>query len=158
MALSDFTPTPADVAAHMRARLSDKHDNEYEEFTATTRPTLAQITALCPTGARRVASHIGVSICEGGDTERQAELYTDAKDAAALAVAILAERSFFSEQLQSELSPYKAMREEWKEVKETLVEAVAEHCGGGDGESVGGTGPMPSSNFPPASGIGCEVW
>lgn len=158
MALSDFTPTTAEVAAHMRARLKDDNGNYNDDFTAETRPTKATIESWLPWGARRIASHIGTTICEGKDAERQAELYADAKDAAALRIAIRAERSFFPEQLQSERSPYKAMVDELVDEVKTLIESVAEHCGGGGGESVGGPGPLPSSSFPAPSGVGGGVW
>lgn len=157
MALSDFTPSVEDVASHMRGRLNDQFDNEFDTFTAESNPPLKWVEGELARGARRVASHIGTAICNGGDAARQAELYADAKDLAALAIAVKAERSFFPDQMQSEISPYKAMLAEYKESIATLIEAVAEHCGGGGGESVGGTGPMPSSNFPPPSGIALEV-
>jgi hypothetical protein len=158
MALEDFTPTLADVAVHMRARLKDKLDNRLENFTADTNPTLKQIEALISKGVRKVAAKIGIEICEGGDTDRQAALYEDARDLAALGVAIVAERSYYPEQVGTERSPYKPMLEEYRENAKTLVEAVAEHCGGGDGESVGGTGPLPSASFPCPSDWAGTTW
>ncbi len=142
----------------MRARLKDENGNVFEDFSADTQPRKAMIEEWLSWGARRIASHIGVEICDGGNLERQAELYLDAKDAAAIKIAIKAERSYFPEQLKSERSPYKELLAEWEEAKETLIEAVSEHCGGGGGESVGGSGPLPASQFPPPSGLGEACW
>lgn len=147
-----FTPTCAEVALHMMARLEDELGNETgEEFTDETNPTKRQIEALIPKGVRKVASRIGTTICEGGDPDKQRELYADARDLAALATAIRAERSYFPEQVGSERSPYKQMLDEWKEGMEALTEAVSEHCGGGDGLSVGGGAAGPVSSFPEPS-------
>jgi hypothetical protein len=158
MALADLTPTLAEVGSHIRVRTKDSNGNELGTFNADTRPTDDQITPLLVKGARAIASHIGTEICEGDDEERQEELYGDAKDFAALRVAMRIERSYFAEQVGSGKSPYKEMLDEYKEGIATLIEAVAEHCSGGDGESIGGPGPMPQAGFPPASGIAGMQW
>lgn len=156
MAVEDFTPTPADVAGHMRARLKDKF-KEVEEFSTETRPTKAQIEALIPKAVRVIASRIGTTICEG---EHQETLYGDAKELAALRVAMLAERSYFPEQVGTGRSPYELLREEWKEGIKVLMEAISEHCGSGGagGDAIGGAGVLPKGNFPGPSEIGSEVW
>lgn len=153
MALEDFTPEPKDVAGYMGQRLQDDLGNRFEEFTADTEPTLEQIEALIPKGVRRVSAKIGEEICEGGDAVKQAALYEDAKDLAALATALIAERSYFPQQIGNDRSPYAAMLEEFKESSATLVEAVAEHCGTGGGESVGSSATGPAYGFPCPSGI-----
>jgi hypothetical protein len=164
MAVEDFTPTPEEVAVHMRARLKDSFGSKNEDgeplenFSADTKPTLKQVEAMILRGVRKVSSKIGVAICEGGDTDKQVALYEDAKDLAALGIALVAERSYYPEQVGTEQSPYKAMLDEYRESAKTLVEAIAEHCGGGGGDSVGGGGVLPRSNFPCPSGIGQEIW
>lgn len=149
MALADFTPTVAEVAAHIRARTKDSFQ-EVGTFNDDTRPTADQVEELLARGARDVASHIGVEICEGDSTDRQAELYEEAKDLAALAVALKIELSYYPEQVASNRSPYTQLKELYDEGKKTLIEAVSEHCGGGDGESVGGDldAGLPSYGFP----------
>lgn len=151
-------PTVKDVAAHLRARTKDTMGNEVGTFNDDTRPTAAQVEELIPKGLRRVTSHIGVTICEGDDADKQAMLYGDARDLAALATALRIEREYFPEQVGTGRSPYAEMLVEYKDSVKTLIEAVSEHCGGGDGESVGGIGPMPAYGFPEASGIGSRIW
>ena len=153
-----MTPTVADVARHLRARTKDHLGNEVGTFTDNTRPTAAQVLFEIPNGVRTVTSKIGVEICEGGDVEKQEALYQDAKNHAAMATAMVIERSYFPEQIGTDRSPYNAIRDELKDGMKTLIEAVAEHCGGGGGESVGGGGQMPSGGFPPATGIGEMTW
>jgi hypothetical protein len=78
---------------------------------------------------------------------------------AALYTAMLVELSYFPNQIGSDRSPYEKYKELYDEGMEALTEAIAENCdSGGDGLSVGGDGPMPSSSFPCPSGIGSEVW
>lgn len=154
----NFVPTVDEVAAHIPARTKDTDGNEVGTFTGDTRPTAEQVIEQIPNGVRKVASHIGLSICEGGDAEKQQSLYDDARDAAALFVATRIERRYFPEQVGSGRSPYKEMLDDYKDGIKVLIEAVAEHCGGGGGESVGGTGPLPSSSFPCPSDWAGAVW
>jgi len=158
MALDDLNPTLEEVGSHLRVRTKTRMGEEIGTFNAETRPTADQVTPLLARGARAVASHIGTEICEGGDAEKQAELYGDSRDAAALKVAMRIERSYFAEQVGSGKSPYKEMLDEYKEGIKTLIEAVAEHCGGGDGESVGGAGLLPEGSFPPAADTEQVQW
>lgn len=158
MAVEDFTPEVDEVAAHLRARTKDDVGNEVGTFNEDTRPTAEQVEELIPKGIRRVSSHIGVEICEGDDAKRQAALYEDAQDLAALATALRIERSYFPEQVGSDRSPYDQILEEYKEGIKTLIEAVAEHCGGGDGESIGGSAAGPDYSFPEETGVGNEDW
>lgn len=158
MAASDFTPTTAEVAVHMRARLVDTHGNTSEDFTADTRPTKAQIEALIPQGVGRLVTAIGTTICPGDHREA---LYGSAESLAALYVATLAERTYFPEQVGSQRSPYNVMYEEFKDGLKVLVESVSEHCGGGGsepGESVGGAGTLPASSFPCPKSYDQEEW
>lgn len=149
-----FTPTVEEVAAYMRARLKGEF-GRVETFNEETTPTREQIEELIPQAVRKVATRIGGSICE---CDEQEDLYIDARGLAALRTAMIAERSFFPEQVGSGRSPYPQMEDEWKEGIKVLVEAIAEHCGGGGGEAVGGEGAMPSGSFPCPSGIGTQDW
>jgi len=157
MALEDLTPEPKDVAGYLRQRLQDELGRRLSEFTADTEPSLKEVEELIPKGVSRVASKIGDEICEGGDPEKQDALYGDARDLAALATAIIAERSFWPQQIGTDKSPHDAMVAEFKEDSKTLIEAVAEHCGGGGGESVGGSSAGPSYKFPCPSGFAEEI-
>jgi hypothetical protein len=158
MATSDFTPTTAEVAVHMRARLLNEHGAVFPDFTADTAPPKAQIEALIPQGVGRLVTAIGATICPG---DHQEALYVSAKALAALYVATLAERTYFPEQVGSQRSPYSVMYEEFKDGLKVLVESVSEHCGGGGsepGESVGGAGTLPASSFPCPKGYDQEEW
>jgi phosphoribosyl-ATP pyrophosphohydrolase len=157
MALEDFTPIPKDVAGYLRQRIQDELGHRLSEFTADTEPSLQEIEALIPKGVNRVAAKIGEEICEGDDPEKQEALYADARDLAALAVAIIAERSLWPQQIGTDKSPHDAMVTEFKEDSKVLIEAVAEHCGGGGGESVGSSNAGPSYNFPCPSGVAEEI-
>jgi hypothetical protein len=163
VALEDFKPTPSDVALHMRARLVDGNGNRLDSFTEDTTPTLKEIEEAIPKRAGRITSKIGTEICEGEDPAKRAALYADAKDLWALAVAIVAERSYYPEQVGSGRSPYDEMVAEFESGAKTLVEAVAEHCGGGGGEdgpgaSTGGSGALPRSSFPCARDWAEALW
>jgi hypothetical protein len=158
MATSDFTPTSADVAVHMRARLVNEHGADFEDFNTETEPTKDQIENLIPQAVGRVVSSIGTEICEG---DHQAPLYASAKHLAALYAATLAERTYFPEQVGAQRSPYNVMYTEFTDGMKVLVESVSEHCGGGSGdpgESVGGAGTMPRGNFPCPKGFAREEW
>jgi|GEM_PF-1983878 len=154
----NFVPTVDDVAAHLRARTKGKMGDEVGTFDGSTRPTAQQVLERIPKGVRKVATGIGLTICEGSDPDTQQSLYDDARDLAALFVATRIEREYFPEQVGTGRSPYKEMLEDFKDGMKVLLEAVSEHCGGGDGESVGGSGAMPSASFPAPSGIGSECW
>lgn len=153
----NYVPIVQEVANHLRARTKDQFD-ERGTFTGETRPTEEQVIERIPAGVRKVASHIGIKICEGIDEDTRQSLTDDARDLAALFVATRIEREYYPEQIGSGRSPYKEMVDEYNDGIKTLTEAVAEHCGGGDGASVGGSGPLPSSSFPCPSGIGEEIW
>lgn len=154
----NFVPTVDDVATHLRARTKSKMGGEIGTFDGSTRPTAEQVLERTPKGVRKVASAIGLMICEGGDPETQQSLCDDARDLAALFVATRIEREYFPEQVGTGRSPYKEMLEDFKDGMKVLREAVAEHCGGGGGESVGGSGAMPSYSFPAPTCIGNENW
>src|ERR1044072_7079737 len=160
MALADITPSVDDVAEHLRARTKDKFGNEVGTFKENTRPTGKQVEARSRKGTRQSKRASGEDICEGGDPAKQEGLYEDAKDLAALAVAIKFEREYFPEQVATGQSPYKEMREEFKDELKTLIEAVSEHCGGAadGGDSIGGGGTLPSGSFPQPSCIGRQDW
>ena len=154
----NFVPTLDEIASHLRARLEDTNGNYLDTFTEDTIPSAAQVEEMRPAGVRKVASHVGVTICAGDSEETQLSLYGDARDLAALYIAMRIERSYFPAQVGSGRSPYKEMREEYDEAKATLIEAVGEHCGGGDGESVGGDAGSgaPAYSFPEANCWGQE--
>ena len=151
----DWRPTLVEVGALLRSRTRggvNEGGKELGTFTAETTPTADEVESLISYATSSVASRIGLSPCTKALTSR-------ARGMAALYTAMLVELSYFPEQVGSDRSPYEKYKELYDEGMEALTEAISEDCdGGGDGLSVGGAGPMPSSNFPCPSGIGCEVW
>lgn len=98
MPLADWTPELAAVGALLRARTKDDDGNELGTFTADTRPTGEQVTALIPDALGDVASVVGNEIPE--------PLRSQARFVVALGTAMLVELSYFPEQVGTVTSPY----------------------------------------------------
>jgi hypothetical protein len=148
----DWAPALVEVAALVRTRTRDDDGNYLGTFTADTSVTAEEVEALAHYATASVATQIGLSPCS-------ATLKARARGMASLYTAMLIELSYFPEQVGSDRSPYAKYKELFDDGMPALIEAVAENCGGGGGgESVGGAGPMPSSSFPPPSGIGEACW
>ena len=139
-ALPSWAPTVSDVAAHIWARTKVKGGKQIGTFNSNTRPTGTEVERLIYQGTRRVATAIGADPC----TE---ELRFDAGAAAAIYTAMLIEQSYWPEQTRNEGSSFRALESLWKDQIKTLTEAVGEQCGGGDGEAVGGSGPLAVGHF-----------
>lgn len=159
-----YVPSVAEVAAYIPARTKTEGGQEPGTFQPEaasegnrTRPTAEQVEALIPGGVRKVADKVGAAICPAVDEETRAWLEGSAQDLSALATALTIELRFFPEQVGSGQSPYKELLSQWESGIVTLQEAVSERCGGGGGESVGGSGAMPVSNFPCPSGFAEEI-
>lgn len=152
-----LTPSTAEVAVHMRARLLNEHGADFEDFNEATEPTKAQIEALIPKAVRRVSGEVG-RICPG---DHLAALQESQRDAVALLTATMAERTYFPEQVGSQRSPYAVMYQEYKDSLEGLKATVAQHCSGdADGDGVPDAAPsqMPRSSFPCPKGFEREEW
>jgi hypothetical protein len=159
-----YVPSVDEVAAYIPARTKTAGGQELGTFQPEdasqgnrTRPTSEQVEALIPTGVRKVADKVGARICPSVDDETREWLEGSAKDLSALATALTIELRYFPEQVGSGQSPYKDLLAQWESGIVTLQEAISERCGGGGGESVGGSGPMPVSSFPCASGFAEEI-
>ncbi len=151
----DWRPALVEVGALLHARTRggvEEGGKELGTFTDQTNPTADQVESMISYATSSVASRIGLSPCTDALTAR-------ARGMAALYTAMLIELSYFPEQVGSDRSPYEKYKELYDQGMEALTEAIAENCdGGGDGLSVGGDGPVPSSSFPCPSGIGEQVW
>jgi hypothetical protein len=155
--LRALTPSTAEVAVHMRARLLNEHGADFEDFNEETEPTKAQIEALIPKAVRRVRDEVG-RVCPGAHL---AVLQESQRDAAALLTATMAERTYFPEQVGSQRSPYNVMYQEYKDSLEGLKASKAEHCSGdadGDGAPDASPSQMPRSSFPCPKGFEREEW
>lgn len=136
--MSDYTPTTAEVAAKVRARVVEPGGNEPNDFTAETRPTLDQVTALLPDGHRAVASKIGANLCDSAS-----DLEADGKGLAAIYVAMEIEQSFYPEQTRDAGSSFQSLMQLWKDGISALKENVDDQCGPGEG----GEGQEPHAFF-----------
>jgi hypothetical protein len=134
--------TPADVAALLPQRTKGEFGKD-GEFTNETTPTLAQVQIILDKAAENIASKLrlkdGQDICENGPLGLANEMH-------ALRAAMIVERTYFANQLRTDQSPYKAMKEEYDKESKELLSAYEDNCGGGGG-GLGGE-EMPKGNFP----------
>lgn len=137
MPVSDWTPGLADVGAILRARTKDDVGNELGTFSATTRPTDVEVSALISQGVSDVAMVTGSDI--------PTSTWTDAKSVAALATALRVELSYFPEQINTGRSPYPQLKQLYDDMLKRLLTSI--ESAGGDVPASGA--PMkPSYNFP----------
>lgn len=143
-----WTPASADVAAEIPERVKDDVGNVLTDFTddGKTRPSKTQVEAIIAGAVRDTVA--GVGTLESCAAENVEDLREGAKDVATLRAAMRVERTFFPDQIGSDLSPYNAIRDEVKDKLKTLVEAVSENCGTSGGDSAAGGAQEPSYSFP----------
>jgi hypothetical protein len=154
--MPDWAPTTADVAAELPERVKDQLGNTAEDFDEDSVPTAEQVERIIEGAVRDTVAAVGT--LESCDADNVADLRDGAKDVATLRAAMRVERTYFPDQLGGDLSAYNAIRDELKDKLSTLVEAVAESCGGGDGSSVGGPTQEPDYAFPEAIPWGGAEW
>lgn len=115
------------------------------EFTEDTTPTKKQVERILAKSAARIASKLQVTeehdICENGPIEMAEEVH-------AIRAAMIVERTYFSNQLRTDQSPYKALKEEYDTSIKDLLAAYEDQCGSGAG-SLGGE-ERPKGGFPKA--------
>lgn len=123
MPVADYTPSLADVGAIDMARTRDDVGNETGTFTATTRPTDAQVNVLIN---RALDLDIRPKIGE----DIPADLFDAAKQLAALRVAMYIELTYFASEVANDRSPYPQYKELYDEQLPILVNAIeAEEAG-----------------------------
>lgn len=132
-----WTPSVADVAAHIRARTKDSAGNEVGTFDSTTRPTGREVERLITKAVRRVQTAVGEPC--------NAALEADAGAAAAIYAAMLIEQSYFPEQTAPGGSSFNSLYSLWKDQIRTLDEEIARTCGGVGPEPGGGAGLRPAA-------------
>lgn len=121
MPISEWTPSVANVGEILRARTKDTNGNEVGTFTSSTRPTEAQVTGLITTANGDLASEVGTDIPE--------VTWDLARGVAALGAAMLAELSFFPEQVATGRSPYDQLAALYEARLKRLKKKVAEEGG-----------------------------
>jgi hypothetical protein len=146
----EWRPSLGEVAALLRTRTkvnAQAGGGEAGTFTDDTRPTGDQAETLINIATSYAASRVGTTEALCPDSERTEALTSRARGLAAVYAAMLIELSYFPEQINKEISPYKELKKLWDEGIESLVSAVEKTCGADlpGGESSGSR--MPSYNF-----------
>lgn len=120
--------TPDDVAALLRARTQDDTDVEVGQWSANTRPTLAEverILSMCQPMVLGQTGSLDNLMCDTADDVR-----AQAATAVALLGAMFVELSYFPEQVASNRSAYEQYAALWQTMMPQLVAAVAECAAG----------------------------
>lgn len=138
--MPEIVPDIANVSALLRTRTKDDVGNETGVFSANTRPTLASATALLNKAKGIVVGKIGTS------EPCTSELATDAAGVIEQRCALMIELSYFSEQINTNRSPYEQIKALYDQDLKDLIEAIAEQCGSGIGEP-GTNGQLPSYDY-----------
>lgn len=154
MALIDWTPSPSDVGAVLRARTKDKLGNELGTFTDDTRPTDEQVVEIIETS---------VADIEGQVHTVPEDLQPLARRVAALGAACDVELTHFQEQINTNRSPYEQLKKRYDELLKRLVsEANDQNSGGepgGGSDGAGSNSALPSYAFPGQEVLtGHHVW
>lgn len=123
-------PTVDDVAAIIRARTQDSHDDEIGTFNDDTRPTGVEVEKLIDNAAGVVYSRLGdmsdeMLVCPTAD-----DLQDQARYMVSMLAAMLVELSYFPEQIEANRSAFEHYKELWDDQMTTLIDAAAE-CRGG---------------------------
>lgn len=157
-AAPSWRPSTAEVAAQIPLRVRDEPGNVLTDFTndGKTRPSRTQVERIVTGAVKDTVTAVGT--LENCSADNVSDLREGAKDAATLRAAMRVERTFFPDQIGSDLSAYEAIRDELKEKLKTLVEAVSENCGTSGGDSASGRGQMPVSDFPEATPYRTAAW
>ena len=123
--MATIDATPANVAALLRARTKDDAGVELGQWTAETRPTLAQVDETLDLAAGIVTARVGtpVDACAGAFSV-----------AVAFEAACIIEKSYFPEQVESGRSQYDQLRAE----ADAILEGVRA-CQEGELPDGGGT-------------------
>lgn len=154
MPVTDWTPTPAEVGAQLRARTVDNVGNELGTFTDATRPTFDEVSQL-------IQQAIGEALVEHGDPDvpedvDPTQLYAAMKREVILTTAMEIELSYFPEQVAANRSPYEALRLQRDRQQVLVGKAVQElQSGGKVGE--GDDARLPQWNYP-VQGNGMVGW
>lgn len=142
MPVEDWTPTVAEVAAHIRARTKAAGGTEAGTFNDQTRPNQQQAEAMIANALRSVSGKLhAVEPCSD-------DLLADAKNAVALRAAMAIEASFYPEQVSTSRSNFSQLKSMYDDDVKALAEAVVLECGQtpGDGDE-GAAGQSPVDHF-----------
>lgn len=137
--------TTEDVAALLPQRTKGEFgkDGEFRDPPDATTPTKKQVESILSKTAERIADKLnleeGKDICPNGPLNL-------AKEVHALRAAMMVELTYFANQLRTDQSPYKALKEEYESGLKDLIEAYENKCGDEGGDIAGEK--RPKGNFP----------
>jgi hypothetical protein len=123
-------PTPDDVATILRARTKDLTGNELGHFTADTRPTDTEVSAIIDLAYAEVTGRCGLyigSACAAG-----------AKSLVVIRAAAWVELSYFPEQVRSDRSVYAELVAQFDPGVTAVMECVAGNVPDSGGDSNAG--------------------
>lgn len=143
-AVMPWVPSLRDVAVHIRPRTVERTTNKFlGTFTNKTRPTDEEAW-------ETIALAIDDIIADTGRLDRVGitiDSHRAVRALAALRAAMMIERSFYSEQIGTNKSPYPALERDWERRLPKVVDAIAEDLVGEieptpeDGSTGGGSTP-----------------
>jgi len=143
-----YMPLVSEVAAQIMSRTKDKYGVEVGTFTQDTRPSYNKVSDIIDQAADDVTTIIDTDIPEGA--------YSYVREAIAIRAAMIIERSYYSDQVDTGRSVYEHLRDEWlrligtSEEPGSLVNAMERETDEAEfGESTGGNAPRYS--FPEAN-------
>jgi len=117
--------TPDSVAALLRARTKDSTGTEVGHWTDDTRPTLAQVEEQLDMARTLIELDVGTTIPDACAKGLEAVV--------AFHAALLIEKSYWPEQVQSERSAYQQLNDEYQQYRLALVSCVQGNQPGGAG-------------------------
>lgn len=142
-----YLPTVSQVAAIERARTRTSVGEGEGVFSADTRPTANQVSALIHIAAGDVTEETGLELPEA--------VWRNARNAILYRAAMLIELSYFPEQIDTNRSPYDRFERLYLAKMKTLVKAIEDAAEGGLPGAVDDS-QLPSSGGFPTTGITME--
>jgi hypothetical protein len=139
---TSYNPSVDDVAALILARTKNEFGDEVGTFNSETRPTDTEVNRLIALATSEVDSVVDLD-------DVPVEAYNDVEAVIATRTAMLIERSYFPEQVETNRSPYLALERDYNALIAQLLTAVEREAI----EAITGEAPMgnrPVYAFPPA--------
>jgi len=140
-----WRPWVADCAARLRARTMTKGGGEVGAFTDDTRPTAEQVESLIDQASSEVLRALKIR-------NVPAELYEDIRTLVTVRACMHIELSYFTNEIRSDVSPYRELKELYKEGLAELQAAIEDSLDGGI-DDAGGEVFLPTHSFPPAADV-----
>lgn len=125
MPVSDYTPTPSEVGALVRARTVDVGGNETGTFNENTRPKNTEVEELIQDTVQECYPFFGQDVPDSLGAEKDT-LRKSAKRCIVFGVAALIELNYFPEQVGANRSPYKMYQERYEKMQKSVAKAISD--------------------------------